>query len=509
MRMAASAAGAVTAVVLMMAVAVYLAVRSDLRGEVDRVLTEQAQPLTAKASGISVRTFKNVSGIGGSASGVITPRLVPPNAPLPGKRIVLPAPPGARVAIKPAGPQTAARVAITQGPPQPFTGAGGYIQFLRPDGSFVKSANEGSLPGIPPSAAARAIAARGTGRELTDLEVGGEHMRVLTVGVGPRGAVQLARPLTEVDNELSNLVVILVVVGAAGILLAALLGAVVARTALAPIAHFTRRTEGLAASAEPAQRLQVEGRDELARLAVSFNRTLDELERSVQAQRQLVADASHELRTPIASLRANIQVLEQAERLSVSERESLRIDVVAELDELTGLVSDLVELARGVKPSAVLDEVRLDELVSAAVTRAQRRSESAVFHLEVEPTLISGDASRIDRAVANLLANAQQWSPPGSTIDVELREGALSVHDGGPGFAEGDLPHVFARFYRADGARGKPGSGLGLAIVKQAVEAHGGHVEASNAPGGGARVTATFGVPTQLLRSTDASFMQT
>ena len=155
-------------------------------------------------------------------------------------------------------------------------------------------------------------------------------MRVLTVGVGPRGAVQLARPLTEVDNELSNLVVILVAVGAAGILLAALLGAVVARTALAPIARFTRRTEGLSASAEPSQRLQVEGRDELARLAGSFNRTLDALERSVQAQRQLVADASHELRTPIASLRANIQVLEQAGRLSATERESLRRDVIAE-----------------------------------------------------------------------------------------------------------------------------------------------------------------------------------
>ena len=282
----------------------------------------------------------------------------------------------------------------------------------------------------------------------------------------------------------------------------------VARTALAPIARFTRRTESLAASAEATQRLQVDGRDELARLAGSFNRTLDELERSVQAQRQLVADASHELRTPIASLRANIQVLEQAERLSASERESLRRDVVAELDELTGLVSDLVELARGAKPSAVLDEVRLDELVTVALTRAQRRSERASFHVDIEPTLVSGDASRIDRAVANLLDNALQWSPPGSVVDVTLHDGVLSVRDRGPGFADDDLPHVFARFYRADGARGKPGSGLGLAIVKQAAEAHGGHVEAANAPGGGARVTATFGVTTQLLHSPDAGLMQ-
>jgi two-component system, OmpR family, sensor histidine kinase MprB len=508
LRMAATAAGAVTVVVVVSAVAVYLAVRSDLRGEVDRVLAEQAQPLTVKASGVTVRVARNF-GIGGIATGAVPRRLAPPKAPLPGKRAMLTAPPGAGHGESLGGaPRIARQVAIEQGPPQPFTGAGGYIQFLRPDGSVAKSANEGSLPSIPPSAAARAIAARGTGRELADVQVGGEHMRVLTLGVGPGGAVQLARPLTEVDNELSNLVVILVAVGAAGILLAALLGAVVARTALAPIARFTRRTEGLAATAEARQRLQVDGRDELARLASSFNRTLDELERSVQAQRQLVADASHELRTPIASLRANIQVLEQAERLPASERESLRRDVIAELDELTGLVSDLVELARGAKPSAVLDEVRLDELVSAAVSRAQRRSQGASFHLEIEPTLVSGDAARIDRAVANLLDNALQWSPPGSVVEVTLHDGALSVRDHGPGFAEGDLPHVFARFYRADGARGKPGSGLGLAIVKQAAEAHDGHVEAANAAGGGARVTVAFGAPTRLLQLPDTELMQ-
>jgi DNA-binding response OmpR family regulator len=186
------------------------------------------------------------------------------------------------------------------------------------------------------------------------------------------------------------------------------------------------------------------------------------------------------------------------------ERESLRRDVIVELDELTGLVSDLVELARGAKPSAALDEVRLDELVRAAVTRAQRRAERISFRVEVEPTLVSGDARRIDRAVANLLDNALKWSPPDGDIDVILHDGLLSVRDRGPGFADGDLPSVFARFYRADGARGKPGSGLGLAIVKQAAEAHGGRVEAANAPGGGARVAVTFGAPTQLLQSPDA-----
>src|SRR5262249_21545620 len=157
-------------------------------------------------------------------------------------------------------------------------------------------------------------------------------MRVLTLGLGPGVAAQIARPLTEVDRELHNLVVILLVVGGAGILVAALIGAVVARTALAPIARFTRRTEGIAASADTMQRLDVARHDERGRLARSFNRTLDELERSVQAQRQLVTDASHELRTPISSLRANIQVLEDAGRLPPDERARLRRDVIAELD---------------------------------------------------------------------------------------------------------------------------------------------------------------------------------
>jgi two-component system sensor histidine kinase MprB len=489
LRMAGTAAGAVAVVVAAIAAVVYVAVRADLRGEVDRVLAEQARPLTAKARPGIVTTVVGTAGTGvGLAPGA-------------------PAPPKARPPRKLAQGEIATGFSIAQGPPQPFTGAGGYIQLVRGDGSVSNSSAQGSPLHILPSAAARAIAARGKGRSLADVRVHGEHMRVLTIGLGPGVAAQIARPLAEVDKELSNLVAILLVVGGAGIVAAALVGGVVARTALAPIGRFTRRTEGIAESADTTQRLDVGGRDELGRLARSFNRTLDELERSVQAQRQLVADASHELRTPISSVRANIQVLEHARRLPATERESLRRDVIAELDELTGLVSDLVELARGTKPSAALGDVRLDEVVHAAVTRARRRAEGVGFRLDVEPTFVTGDGERIDRAVANLLDNAIRWSPAGGTVDVTLRDGVLSVRDRGPGFAERDLPQVLARFYRAEAARGKPGSGLGLAIVKQAAEAHGGHVEPANAPGGGAVVSVTFGPPTNLLRSSDAGLM--
>jgi two-component system sensor histidine kinase MprB len=241
--------------------------------------------------------------------------------------------------------------------------------------------------------------------------------------------------------------------------------------------------------------MEVAGRDELARLARSFNAALEALEQSVDAQRHLVADASHELRTPIASLRANIQVLDEADRLPPEELAKLRADVVEELDELTALVADVVELARGADGRAELDDVRLDEVVSALVERARRRSGDVEFRTSLEPVLVRGSAERITRAVSNLLDNARKWSAGGGLVEVDLAGGTLSVRDHGPGFPPEALPQVFDRFYRAAEARGLPGSGLGLAIVRQAAEMHGGFAEALNAPGGGAMVRVSFGPP--------------
>jgi two-component system, OmpR family, sensor histidine kinase MprB len=303
----------------------------------------------------------------------------------------------------------------------------------------------------------------------------------------------VARPLAEVDAVLDRVLVVLAVVGAGGILLAAGLGLAVARVALDPIARFTRRTEEIAADPDPSDRMEVHGRDELARLAQTFNATLEALEDSVDAQRALVADASHELRTPIASLRANIQVLEHADRLDARDLASLRADVVSELDELTALVGDVVELARGDRPPADAEDLRLDDLVRGSVERAGRRAGSAVaFRADLEPTVVRGDRERVARAVSNLLDNARRWSPPGAEVEVRLRGGTLSVRDHGPGFAAEDLPHVFDRFYRAAAARGMSGSGLGLAIVRQAADAHGGWARAANAPDGGAVVEVRF-----------------
>jgi two-component system, OmpR family, sensor histidine kinase MprB len=447
-RMGAASGFAVAGVVVAVAIAVYVADRSELRGQIDRSLNDVARPY---------ETTRHERGVGPD-----------------GER----RPPGER----PGQPSA---------PPSSFGGPSGYVQLILPNGQVLRPAGESTA--LPVDKRTREIAQSGQGRFFRDATVGDVHLRMLTTTDADGGAVQITRPLTEVDHALSRLRFVLAVVGLAGIAVAVLLGGLVARAALAPVSRFTRRTETLTSDPDPAQRLEVKGRDELTRLAQSFNATLDALERSVQAQRSLVADASHELRTPIASLRANIQILGEADRLPEHEREALRADIVEELDALTALVGDVVELARGGELRAHADDVALDKIVASAVEKTSRRSRDLRFRTDLEPTLVSGSPEQIGRAVVNLLDNAVKWSAPGGEIEVTVKQGVLSVRDSGPGFDAEDLPHVFDRFYRAEGARGLPGSGLGLAIVRQTAEAHGGYVRAANNPEGGARLEVFFG----------------
>jgi two-component system sensor histidine kinase MprB len=378
-----------------------------------------------------------------------------------------------------------------------FGGAPGLLTVVHPDGSrtILRGSRTNTIPVIP---AFTALAKTGKGSFFTDLTVRGNSIRVLATGTGQRGALLAALPLKDVNTALSDQLLLLVLIAAGGIAVAALLGLLVARTALAPIARFTRQTEAIAAHPDrlDSERLDVHGGDELARLAQTFNRTLDVLEQSVQAQRNLVADASHELRTPIATIRANLQLMADEQRLPPDERAALRRDVIEELDELTALVSDVVELARGAKPGSDPDDVRLDQIVQGVVDRSRRRAPGLTIQAELTPTLVRGEGDRIGRAVGNLLDNAVKWSPSGATIEVTVRDGVLTVRDHGPGFAQEDLPFVFDRFHRARAARAKPGSGLGLAIVRQAADAHDGFVAAGNAPGGGALMRIGFGPAT-------------
>ena len=366
----------------------------------------------------------------------------------------------------------------------------GYQQVINSSGTIVvRSARNVSLP---VNAATRTLALQGGEPFYRNARVNGLHLRVLAEPFGSGRAIELAQPLTEVDSLLSRLRLILALLDLAGIAIAALLGRLVAGAAVLPLKRLTAATEHVALTQDLSGRIKSTGQDEIGRLARSFNAMLDALERSmnalddsVHAQRQLVADASHELRTPVTSLRTNIEILQQAEDMDAVERGRLLSDVVEQIEELTLLMNDLIELARGEERHAAAEEVRLDMLVGEVIGRAQRHAPESSFETALEPTIVPGVPARLERAITNLIDNAVKYSPAGEPVEIALSDGQLTVRDHGPGISAADLPHVFDRFYRGAEARGRPGSGLGLAIVRQVAAQQGGNVTAESAPGGG------------------------
>ena len=312
--------------------------------------------------------------------------------------------------------------------------------------------------------------------------VNGVPERRLTI-YGLNSAVAVTRSLADVDRSLSHLRWLLILICLGGIGAATLLGTLVSGRAIAPLRRLTETTERIAATGDLGARTGQGGRDEISRLSAQLDALLATLEQSLRMQRQLVADASHELRTPLATLRANVGLLAESDG---DERKELVADVEEELESMTTLVSELVELAHGEELDLEPTEFRLDEVVRSAVDRAARRSPSVAFRADLEPSRVLGVPERVERAVDNLLDNARKWSPAGETVDVSVRNGVVEVRDRGPGIAAEDLPLVFNRFYRSVKARGMPGAGLGLAIVKQVADAHDGNVSVERAPGGGA-----------------------
>ncbi|HSE08493.1 MAG TPA: HAMP domain-containing sensor histidine kinase [Nocardioidaceae bacterium] len=304
----------------------------------------------------------------------------------------------------------------------------------------------------------------------------------------PGVALVLAQSLASTEQTLERLGLVLTLFGLAGVLGATAAGWAVARNGLRPVRRLTLAAEDIART-EKLDPIEVEGNDEIARLATAFNAMLAALSASRDRQRQLVADAGHELRTPLTSLRTNLDLLVQADRrggLSDEARSELLADVRFQIEELTTLIGDLVELARDEPLPVTVEPVDLAEIVDRAVERVRRRAAGLEFDVRASPWWVTGDAAALERAVTNLLDNAAKWSPPLGVVTVELTDGTLLVADEGEGIAEEDLPHVFDRFYRSRESRGMPGSGLGLAIVRQVAERHGGSVGAGRSGKGGA-----------------------
>jgi two-component system sensor histidine kinase MprB len=376
---------------------------------------------------------------------------------------------------------------LTGGPRAgPYGGAGGYVRAVRADGQVLGDAGADRLD-LPVSDRTRAVAAGEADQYLATVELDGQRFRVLTTPTRLDLAVQVARPLGEVDASLAVLRRRLVLFGLLGVGLAAGMGMLVARGAVRPVDRLTGLAEEVAATQDLTRRIDVDRQDEVGRLATTFNAMLGALEQARAAQEQLVADASHELRTPLTSLRTNIEVLARGDELDEASRRALIDDVVLQLDEFARLVTGLVELARGDRPARGAVPVRLDELAERVVARARTHDgDGPALTFHGTPTTVLAESDRVERAVTNLVDNAVKYGGAGGRVEVAVADGAVTVRDHGPGIAEPDLPHVFDRFYRAVEARGAPGSGLGLSIVAQVAAAHGGTATAENAPDGGA-----------------------
>jgi two-component system sensor histidine kinase MprB len=379
--------------------------------------------------------------------------------------------------------------------PPKLGAAPGYTQFVNAGGKI-------SLPPTEtirlPAGGAPAVAS-GTGAAFyKDATVDGTHLRIYTARLDKQTAIEIARPLTEVDHALSRIRLLFLLVSLVAVAGAAAVGLFVSRATLRPVERLTDDAERIAATGDLSERTDEDRSDELGRLAVAFNTMLDALAKSVRAQRQLVADASHELRTPLASARANLELVELHGDLAAEERQRIVAEALVELREMTHLIEELVELARGDVQVPRKQPTRLDHVTEEALTTATRRS-LTIFHTDLNPTVVDAAPAELARAISNLLDNAVKWSPDGAPVEVTVKDGTVTVRDHGPGIAAADLPHVFDRFYRAVGARKLPGSGLGLAIVRQVAEAHGGTVAATPAGGGGSIFTLRLPVRTTAM----------
>jgi two-component system sensor histidine kinase MprB len=358
-------------------------------------------------------------------------------------------------------------------------------QILTDDGAVIPIDDDD--PTLPVTEADLEIAADRRGALLRDVTVGGTHYRMSTRSLRPGAALQVARDLTETDEVLAALRLRLLLAGMVGVLAAALVGVVVARRLSGPIREVADAAEHVAESKDLDATIAVKGDEEIARLAGAFNEMLAALAEARTQQQRLVADASHELRTPLTSLRTNVEVLARGSEGSEVEREAILTDLAAEIEELTALVAELVDLATLGDTDEPLVTVDLGALAEEAAQRARRRTAHDVTVAHDDST-VEGRPGALARALDNLVRNAAAWSPESSTIEITVDDRRITVRDHGPGIADDDLPHVFERFYRSTEARGRPGSGLGLAIVARVARLHGGEPFADAAPGGGARV---------------------
>lgn len=440
-RIALLAAGAVALAVAVSTLVAYFATGSILRGEIDERLAVRASMVEQPAAG------------------VIFTAALPPTVPIVFDRLVE---------------------------------VDSILQVIDPSGQVMVSM-VGAVP-LPVEVGDLSVAQGGL-RTLRTVNLADERFRMVTAPMVGGGAVQIAMSLTEAEGTLTGLRLVLLGVGLIGVLVAAWIGWLIANRALRPIADLTDAAETIASTHELSTRIPEPGRDEIGRLAGSFNRMLDALEDSRSRQQQLVTDASHEFRTPLTSLLTNVETLSRHDdSFAPEDRARVLDDIAFELRGLSSLAEELVDLATDPKGGARdVEDFRLEDITAEVVGRERRRTGrqidvNLVSNGGPESGSQSGYPDLVARAIRNLIDNAHKWSPPDTPLQVTVSGRRLTVTDHGPGISEGDKPLVFERFYRSTEAKATPGSGLGLSIVKHMADIHDGRVFVEDAPGGGAVV---------------------
>ena len=404
-----------------------------------------------------------------------------------------------------------------------FASRGQLIQIISPDGDVVRSSEY--APGKPivvepgePSGEPEIVTTTLSGEEARAV-----HFPVtVTDRNGVRwyiGAVIVGERLTTMHETLASLRQVLLVTSALGLALALAGGWVLAGRALRPVDRVTAAAAAIAtgdgtATSLSSRLLVPPTNDELSRLSATFNAMLDRLQASFRAQERFVGDASHELRTPLTAIRGNVDVLQRqarldGRRLDPSDLTSALDDISRESDRMRRLLEDLLLLARadadaGNQPDKTVpirrEVVRLDEIASEAVRSAEVLASGQVLELEAPRGIeVQGDVDRLHQLVMILLDNAIRHTPSGGRIRVAVAatpdgQARIAVRDEGEGIAPEHLPHLFERFYRADGARGRSsgGTGLGLAIAQAICRAHGGEISVTSDPDQGATFLVTL-----------------
>ncbi|HUO47103.1 MAG TPA: HAMP domain-containing sensor histidine kinase [Acidimicrobiia bacterium] len=259
------------------------------------------------------------------------------------------------------------------------------------------------------------------------------HLRMLTIPLAGGRALQVARPVDEIDLHLLHYAAIMGVDAAVGIVLALVLGGLIARSALRPVERLTAAAEKVAKTRDLAHRIEVKGDTELDRLASSMNSMVAALDEAIRTQNQLVADASHELQTPLTVLHTNVEFLERGSDMSDTDRARVLADLRSELQNLSRLVNNLVQLARRSPDPSDRQTVLLDEVLADVIAWGQRAFPDVTFSAEIEPFEIEADPDQVEGMVRNLVQNAATWTAPGASVDITLCSGTLTVRDHGPG----------------------------------------------------------------------------